>query len=77
MDVPPVTAQVHYKNGLRGSNSVEIMNDSKPYEITRALDSDDDRLVGELLILEERVSGVEEERGDEGNSHCVGGVSWS
>jgi hypothetical protein len=53
------------------------MNDSEPYEITMALDSDDDHLVGELLILEERVSGVEEERGDEGNSQCVGGVSWS
>jgi hypothetical protein len=51
MDVPPVTAQVHCRNGLRASNSVEIMNDSEPYEITRALDSDDDRLVGELLIL--------------------------
>jgi hypothetical protein len=29
-------------------NSVEIMNDSEPYEIARAIDSDDDRPVGEL-----------------------------
>ena len=29
-------------------NSVEIMNDLEPYEMARALDSDDDRPVGEL-----------------------------
>ena len=29
--------------------SVEIMNDSEPYEMARALDSDDDRPVGELI----------------------------
>ena len=48
MDVPPVAAQVHFGDGFRGSNSVEIMNDSEPYEMARALDSDDDRPVGEL-----------------------------
>ena len=48
MDVPTVAAQVHRGDGFRGSNSVEIMNDSKPYEMARALDSDDDRPVGEL-----------------------------
>ena len=37
-----------YGDGFRGSNSVEIMNDSEPYEMARALDSDDDRPVGEL-----------------------------
>ena len=30
------------------SNSVEIMNDLKPYEMARALDSNDDRPTGEL-----------------------------
>ena len=39
---------MHYGDGLCGSNSVEIMNDSEPYEMARALDSDDDRPVGEL-----------------------------
>ena len=48
MDVPPVAAQVHYRDGFRGSNSVEIMNDSEPYEMVRALDSDNDRPVREL-----------------------------
>ena len=48
MHVPPVTAQVHYGDGFRGFNSVEIMNDSEPYEMARALDSDDDRPIGEL-----------------------------
>ena len=48
VNVPTVVAQVHYGDGFRGSNSVEIMNDSKPYEMTRALDSDDDRPIGEL-----------------------------
>ena len=48
VDVPPIAAQVHYGDGFRSSNSVEIMNDSEPYEMTRALDSDDDRPVGEL-----------------------------
>ena len=47
--VPPVAAQVHYGDGFRGSNSVEIINDSVPYEMARALDSDDDRPVGELI----------------------------
>ena len=42
MDVPPVVAQVHYGDGFRGSNSVEIMNDSEPYEMAMALDSNDD-----------------------------------
>ena len=48
VDVPPVAAQVHCGDGFRGSNSVEIMNDSEPYVMARALDSDDDRPVGEL-----------------------------
>jgi hypothetical protein len=48
VDVPPVVAQVHGGDGSCGSNSVEIMNDSKRYEMARALDSDDDCLVGEL-----------------------------
>ena len=48
MDVPHVAAQVHFGDGFHGSNSVEIMNDSKPYEMARALDSDDDRPVREL-----------------------------
>ena len=39
---------MHCGDGLCGSNSVEIMNDSEPYEMARALDSDDDRPVGEL-----------------------------
>ena len=49
VDVPPVAAQVHCGDGFRGSNSVEIMNDSEPYEMARALNSDDDRPVGELI----------------------------
>ena len=48
MDVSTVVAQVHYGDGLCGSNSVEIMNDSEPYEMARALESEDDRPVGEL-----------------------------
>ena len=48
MDVPPVAPQVHYGDGFCGSNSVEIMNDLEPYEMARALDSDDDHSVGEL-----------------------------
>ena len=48
MDVPTVAAQVHCGDGFCGSNSVEIMNDSEPYEMARALNSDDDRPVGEL-----------------------------
>ena len=39
---------MHCGDGFRGSNSIEIMNDSEPYEMARALDSDDDRPVGEL-----------------------------
>ena len=39
---------MHYGDEFYGSNSVEIMNDSGPYEMARALDSDDDRPVGEL-----------------------------
>jgi len=41
--------QVHNGDGFRASNSVEIMNDSDPYEITRAVDSDDDCPIGELM----------------------------
>ena len=48
VDVPPVAVQVLYGDGFCGSNSVEIMNDSEPYEMARAPDSDDDRPVGEL-----------------------------
>ena len=48
MDVPTIATQVHCGDGFRGSNSVEIMNDSEPYEMAKALDSDDDRPVGEL-----------------------------
>ena len=48
MDVPTVAAQVLCGDGFRGSNSVEIMNDSEPYEMARALDSDDDRPIREL-----------------------------
>ena len=48
VDVPPVDAKVHYGDGFCVSNSVEIMNDSEPYEMARALDFDDDRPVGEL-----------------------------
>ena len=47
VDVPLVAVQVHCGNGFCGSNSVEIMNDSEPYEMTMALDSDD-RPIGEL-----------------------------
>jgi len=49
MDVPHVAAQVHFADGFRGSNNVEIMNDSEPYEMSRALDSDDDHPIGELI----------------------------
>ena len=48
VDVSTVAAQVLYGDGFRGSNSVKIMNDLEPYEMTRALDSNDDRPVGEL-----------------------------
>ena len=41
VDVPPVAAQVNFGDGFRGSNSVEIMYDSEPYEMARALDSED------------------------------------
>ena len=33
---------------LKCFNSVEIMKDLEPYEMVRALDSDDDRPIGEL-----------------------------
>ena len=39
---------MHCGDGFRGSNSVEIMNDTEPYEVARALDFDDDRPIGEL-----------------------------
>jgi hypothetical protein len=48
VDVSPITVQVHCGDVFRASNSVEIMNDSGLYEITRADDSDDDRPIGEL-----------------------------
>jgi hypothetical protein len=44
VDVSPLYAQVPLGDGFRASNSV----DSESYEIARAVDSDDDRLVGEL-----------------------------
>ena len=47
--MPPVAAQVHCGDRFRGSNSVEIMHDLEPYEMARALDSDDDRPIGELI----------------------------
>ena len=37
VDVPPVAAQVHFGDVFHGLNSVEIMHDSKPYEMARAL----------------------------------------
>ena len=40
VDVPTVAAQVHCGDGFCGSNSVEIMNDSEPYEMAMALDSE-------------------------------------
>ena len=49
VDVPPVVAQVHCGDGFHGSNSVETINDSEPYEMAMALDSDDDCPVGELI----------------------------
>ncbi|XP_022683211.1 uncharacterized protein LOC105914647 [Setaria italica] len=49
VNVPPVAVQVHYGDGFCGSNSVEIMNDLEAYEMGMALDSDDDRPVGELI----------------------------
>ncbi|RCV21545.1 hypothetical protein SETIT_4G147800v2 [Setaria italica] len=48
VDVPPVAAQVQCGDGLRGSNSVEIINDEDVYEMGVDLDSDDDRPVGEM-----------------------------
>ena len=48
MDVPTVAVQVHCEDGFHGSNSIEIMNDLEPYEMAMALDSDNDRSVGEL-----------------------------
>jgi hypothetical protein len=44
VDVPPVDARVPLGDGFRASNSVDL----EPYEITRAVDSDDDHPVGEL-----------------------------
>ena len=35
VDVPTVAAQVHYRDGFHGSNSIEIMNDLEPYEMVR------------------------------------------
>ena len=40
---------MYFGDGFRGSNSIEIMHDLEPYEMVRALDSDDDRPVGELM----------------------------
>lgn len=48
VDVPLVDAQVQCGDGLRGSNSVEILNDEDAYEMGVDLDSDDDRPVGEM-----------------------------
>jgi hypothetical protein len=46
---PPTDAQVQHVDGIRTSNSVEIIIDSKPYQMARAIDSDDDCPVGELM----------------------------
>ena len=46
--MPPVATQVQFGDGFCGSNSVEIMHDSEPYEMARALDSDDDCPIREL-----------------------------
>ena len=35
VDVPPIAVQVPYGDGPCGSNSVEIMNDSEPYDMAR------------------------------------------
>nr|TKW13910.1 hypothetical protein SEVIR_5G132000v2 [Setaria viridis] len=48
VDVPLVDAQVQCGDGLRGSNSVEILNDEDAYEMGVDLDSKDDRPVGEM-----------------------------
>ncbi|RCV25031.1 hypothetical protein SETIT_5G133900v2 [Setaria italica] len=48
VDVPLVDAQVQCGDGLRGSNSVEILNDEDAYEMGVDLDSEDDRPVGEM-----------------------------
>ena len=45
---PLLLRKAHCGDGFCGSNIVEIMNDSEPYEMARALDSDDDRPFGEL-----------------------------
>ena len=37
MDMSTVATQVLYGDGFRGFNNVEIMNDSEPYEMARAL----------------------------------------
>ena len=39
---------MYFGDGFHGSNSVKIMIDSEPYEMARALDSDDDRPIGKL-----------------------------
>jgi hypothetical protein len=46
---PPADAQVQHADGIRTSNSVEIIIDSEPYQMARAVNSDDDRPVGELM----------------------------
>jgi hypothetical protein len=46
--VPPVSAQMPPSDEFRASNSVDVMNDTEPYEIARAVDSDDDRPVADL-----------------------------
>ena len=48
VDVPPVAMEVHCGNRLCASNNVEIMNYLEPYEMAMALDSDDNRPVGDL-----------------------------
>jgi hypothetical protein len=48
VSAPPADAQVHIGDGICASNSIEIMNDSEPYEIVRAVDSNNDRPVREL-----------------------------
>lgn len=45
---PPTRAHVHFEEGFRAFNSTEFINEEEPYDIAMAVDSDDDRPVGEL-----------------------------
>jgi hypothetical protein len=41
-------ARVFFKDGFIASNSPEFMNEEEPYAFAMAVDTDDDRPVGEL-----------------------------